>query len=1729
MANIVGYVTKIDGAFKVIGNDKESRDLSLGSPIFEGEKVVGDGEEGSYVTISRENGSADIKLAGNEPLLFDSSLNGEGFKGDEFSVKDENNIVADEFVESVNSEPEVVAAAEEKKKEEETNAKFDNRTGDEADVNSGLGNAKFQAKVANSEDKPLALSQSYDDFGKVAQQSNPQEVVDLVLEPVKIVDVVSEVLPDKPLFAQSELILPPAAPIGENADIFIGGMTLIEEGGAALYTLNVSKAPLSNLNVSVKISHIDTDNGDLISQVINVVIPSGATSTNFSLSNIDDAYAEKDELYRVEIVNAKGGGYGRLTVVDPAVETTIVDTSNGLNGHAGVGPTLALSGDFSVEEGSSGLYTLSIDVAPVTDLVMRVVVGHTTTTAEDVIDLTQDVTIQAGTLFTNFHVRTRGDDFFEGLETFTLRVASTTGGGYEINPSLPPLLNVGIYDSGDAPNGDGDDVDVPGQPLVDDDTPRFSVADVNVSEGGLMTFTVTRAGDTAATQTIDFTTGVALGDTAELADFTPNSGTLTFASGVTSQTFSVQTTQDVPYEGAETFSATLSNNSTGSIIVDAVAVGTILDDGTGSGPFGPGPNADDDRPVIFIAPTSLGSSNVSEPNYALFTLTRTGSTEFTSSVNVALAHGTAQNPTTDADFIGALQYKELSGNWIDVTGGIPMEVSAATVDLRIATNPDALMENMENFSVDIISATAMIVDANKKSAAGTVSDVPPALINDTATVYEKAMSIGSAKALTTEVATGNLLTNDDGSAIPSDGKITKISIGGVDTPSTGASTTVTTAAGNTLVVNTDNASANFGDYTYTLVKKIDHIVTLVTENFEYVYDGSWSNESNGNGVVAGITTLNGSQMLLVPQQDVLNSNDTVHTSTNSVHKVFNLGANYANSDIAVSFELNFNNEFEGDGTEFFDAYVNNQFVGHYEYSGVLTVPLQYSAQADAFGNVEVKFVNLGNSSGGSESIYIDNFKLSTPSSVTNDIFTYTVEGTGFSETATLDMSIVDDTPYIQNTTENIQVGGNVNTNLLLVIDRSSSMSAVINGKNYMEWMTESLQNMIQKYDNLGSVNVKIVGFWSGTEAGVDLVTEQTNLYDKDGYSFTNWIPATDALTYLAYDPTLTQQGNSDAGHIFYYAGTWFDLGLTTAETQFDKVQADMLNADQTIAYFLSDGAPTSGHEGDTVKWNSFIDANIDASVAVMFGDGTSSTSANVIMNEIAAPGDAIIVGNVNDLNAILVDSVYNVEGTIEGMSGASDIVFGADNGHVESIIHNGVQYLYNASKINQTIVLTHGELDINFNTGGYNYRPFVHTDSTETLTINIIDNDSDKATAELTLNITHNATNPTAVNQVVSITPNSIYTLNANDFGFHDTDGDKLASVKITDVSEVNSGQFLYNGITAVINNQEITRAELDAGKLTFVTDGTIALVYDRFKFQVSDGTTYSGVDKTFTYNVGTTLKVIAPSFVNEGDFAIFTVELSSPRSSDTKIFLNIIGDVIEGSDYNKQLEYESSSNVWKNVSLDSNIPVDLDGTGDYIIIASNQTSATVRVTTISETPILKDGGETLSLNAIISPTASGDTSDMANLQNIGSVIVNENPTTIVYDSTVVTQGDVEDAVVAGDDILVFKTSNENIDFSNLGNDRIKNIEIIDLDSDSDGANGVHTLSNLSLADVVALTDNNNELKIFGDASDNVSLVNADWNTGVAGTGADVGFTIYAGSNNDALVKIDQDVNTTII
>ncbi|MBK8660266.1 MAG: hypothetical protein IPN22_15720 [Bacteroidetes bacterium] len=74
----------------------------------------------------------------------------------------------------------------------------------------------------------------------------------------------------------------------------------------------------------------------------------------------------------------------------------------------------------------------------------------------------------------------------------------------------------------------------------------FSIANASATEGGQITFTVTRTGDAQAAQTVDF--GTAVG-TAGAADYTATTGTLSFAAGETTKTFTVQTTTDAPVRG----------------------------------------------------------------------------------------------------------------------------------------------------------------------------------------------------------------------------------------------------------------------------------------------------------------------------------------------------------------------------------------------------------------------------------------------------------------------------------------------------------------------------------------------------------------------------------------------------------------------------------------------------------------------------------------------------------------------------------------------------------------------------------------------------------------------------------------------------------------------------------------------------------------------------------------------------------------------------------------------------------------------------------------------------------------------------------------------------------------------------------------------------------------------------------------------------------------------------
>jgi chitinase len=117
--------------------------------------------------------------------------------------------------------------------------------------------------------------------------------------------------------------------------------------------------------------------------------------------------------------------------------------------------------------------------------------------------------------------------------------------------------------------------------IVDDDPePVLSVADASVSEGGAnLVFTVTLTPVSGRTVTVDYATTDGTATSTGAFDYTTQTGTLTFAPGVTTQTVSVPITQDTLDETDETvlLNLTLPVGSPATIS-DAQGIGTIIDD-----------------------------------------------------------------------------------------------------------------------------------------------------------------------------------------------------------------------------------------------------------------------------------------------------------------------------------------------------------------------------------------------------------------------------------------------------------------------------------------------------------------------------------------------------------------------------------------------------------------------------------------------------------------------------------------------------------------------------------------------------------------------------------------------------------------------------------------------------------------------------------------------------------------------------------------------------------------------------------------------------------------------------------------------------------------------------------------------------------------------------------------------------------------------------------------------
>jgi hypothetical protein len=237
-----------------------------------------------------------------------------------------------------------------------------------------------------------------------------------------------------------------------------------------------------------------------------------------------------------------------------------------------------------------------------------------------------------------------------------------------------------------SPSGGATITTAQGSGTINDDDASFAIGNAAaVTEGGLMTFTVTKT-VSAATGSFSVNYATASGTATSGTDFTAGSGTLTFAPGETTKPITVQTTPDTLVEGNETVLVNLSSPTGGATITTAQGSGTINDND---------------------ASFAIGNAAaVTEGGTLTYTVTKTvGAAAGSFSVNYATASGTA---TSGTDFTAA-------------SGTLTFAQGELTKPITVQTTPDTLVEANETVLVNLASPSggATITTAQ---GSGTIND-----------------------------------------------------------------------------------------------------------------------------------------------------------------------------------------------------------------------------------------------------------------------------------------------------------------------------------------------------------------------------------------------------------------------------------------------------------------------------------------------------------------------------------------------------------------------------------------------------------------------------------------------------------------------------------------------------------------------------------------------------------------------------------------------------------------------------------------------------------------------------------------------------------------------------------------------------------------------------------------------------------------------------------------------
>ena len=300
-----------------------------------------------------------------------------------------------------------------------------------------------------------------------------------------------------------------------------------EAGGSATITVTLSAAS----SVTATVNYATSDNtatagSDYIAVSGALTFTPGATSLTFTVPITSDTAQEGNETITLTLSSPVSATLG---ITNPAT-LTIVDDDN---------PTIDFSSAaYSVNEGA-GTATITVTLSATPSLTVNVNYAASDITAiagSDYTAVTGTLTFTPGVTIQTFTVPIVTDSLFENNETVRLSLNAPSNAilGSANNPAMLTIVD--------------DDT----MPIVDFNSSAYSVNEAS----GTATITVTLSAASGVTATVNFAT-IQNSASAGL-DYLGAGGSLTFAPGITTRTFTVTILNDGLFENNETLTLTLS-------------------------------------------------------------------------------------------------------------------------------------------------------------------------------------------------------------------------------------------------------------------------------------------------------------------------------------------------------------------------------------------------------------------------------------------------------------------------------------------------------------------------------------------------------------------------------------------------------------------------------------------------------------------------------------------------------------------------------------------------------------------------------------------------------------------------------------------------------------------------------------------------------------------------------------------------------------------------------------------------------------------------------------------------------------------------------------------------------------------------------------------------------------------------------------------------------------------